>query len=528
MIASPRVWVKRAGYLLCSLVATGAAAFALPRLAGSQQAKETYNEPWRPQFHFTPAKNFMNDPNGLVFYHGEYHLFYQYNPQGTQWGHMSWGHAVSADMLHWKNLPVAIPEQPDYMIYSGSAVVDWQNASGLCSATEKQDPSCLLAVYTAAGKDWQRQNLAFSNDRGRTWSNFARNPIADLKLPDFRDPKVLWYEPEKKWVMVAVTADEKKAVFFDSRDLKSWNLEGSFTSGDKEKGQWECPDLFELAVDGDPKRKKWVLVVNRNPGAPAGGTGVEYFIGEFDGKNFRDDGPGGQELWADHGKDFYATNSFADLPRQDGRRIWIGWMGNWQYANREPTESWRGAQSLPRALSLASVAGRIRLVQQPINEAQRLRERELLHVTKPTGSEANRALQTAGVQGDALEIAAEFLPEGTQEIGFRLRKGGNEETVVGYVPGTGELFIDRTHSGAVNFSPDFPGRHAAQIGKGLRLKVQIFLDRSSLEVFVNDGAAVLTERIYPSPENKGVELYSKGDGGRVESLTVWKLSSIWR
>jgi fructan beta-fructosidase len=228
------------GLLTAARIAIVLLAIVLPALA-----QETYNEPWRPQFHFTPPKNFMNDPNGLVFYKGEYHLFYQYNAQGTRWGHMSWGHAVSADMVHWKNLPVAIPEQPDYMIYSGSAVVDWHNSSGLCQSADKLDPSCLVAVYTAAGKDWQRQNLASSNDRGRTWTNFAGNPVADLKLPDFRDPKVFWYEPQNKWMMVAVTADEKKAVFLDSRDLKVWNLAGSFTAGNTEKGQWECPDLFD-------------------------------------------------------------------------------------------------------------------------------------------------------------------------------------------------------------------------------------------------------------------------------------------
>ena len=191
--------------------------------------QKTYNEPWRPQFHFTPPKNFMNDPNGLIYYKGEYHLFYQYNPEGTEWGHMSWGHAVSADMLHWKNLPVAIPEEPGkFMIYSGSAVVDWHNSSGLCNGADSRDSSCLIAIYTAAETNSQKQNLAFSNDLGRTWANYSGNPIADLHHPDFRDPKVFWYGPQRKWVMVAVLADERKAVFLDSRDLKSWVLRGSF------------------------------------------------------------------------------------------------------------------------------------------------------------------------------------------------------------------------------------------------------------------------------------------------------------
>ena len=492
-------------------------------------AQNTYNEPWRSQFHFTPAKNFMNDPNGLVFYKGEYHLFYQYNPQGTEWGHMSWGHAVSSDMLHWKNLPLAIPEEPGkYMIYSGSAVVDWKNASGLCVSGDAADPSCLIAIYTAAGTNIQNQNLAFSNDRGRTWANYEGNPIADLKKPDFRDPKVFWYEAQKKWVMVAVLADERKAVFFDSRDLKKWVLRGSFEAGANDKGQWECPDLFELAVDGNPQNKKWVLVVNRNPSAPAGGTGTRYFVGLFDGSHFANETPAGQELWADYGKDFYATNSFSDLPRKDGRRIWIGWISNWQYANREPTSVWRGAQSLPRELSLAQSPDGIRLVQKPIAETKGLRERVLLQLSDVSVTMAMQAMHLSNVLGDTLEIEAELAPGDAKEMGFRLRKGGSEGTLLGVTPETKEVFVDRTHSGQVSFAPEFPGRYKAALRQSSRVKLHIFLDRSSLEVFVNDGEMVLTDRIYPSPGSEGIELYSNGGQGKVLSLSIWKLGSIWR
>jgi fructan beta-fructosidase len=491
-------------------------------------AQDAYNEPWRPQFHFTPPKNFMNDPNGLVFYEGEYHLFYQYNPQGTQWGHMSWGHAVSADMLHWKNLPVAIPEQPAYMIYSGSAVVDWHNSSGLCRGAKQQMPSCLIAIYTAAGKDWQRQNLAFSNDRGRTWTNFPGNPVADLKLPDFRDPKVFWYEPQKKWVMVAVTADEKKVVLFDSHDLKSWTLQSSFQDSNQEKGQWECPDLFQLAVDGDANDKRWVLIVNRNPGAPAGGTGTEYFVGQFDGSKFVNGGEPGQELWADFGKDFYATNSFSDIPSSDGRRIWIGWIGNWQYANREPTEVWRGAQSLPRELKLARYSEGIRLVQRPVTEITKLRQRELCRLSNLPVPAAQRSLQQAEVRGSTVEIEAELAPENSSEIGFRLRKGADEETLVAFSPRGSEVFIDRTKSGVISFSPDFPGCHKVKVRGDAKVRLRIFVDRSSLEVFVNDGETVLTDRIYARLSSDGIELYSDGDKGRVISLSIWKFASIWQ
>jgi len=505
------------------------AVFILLSFSFALLPQAAYNEPWRPQFHFSPPKNFMNDPNGLVYYNGEYHLFYQYNPQGTEWGHMSWGHAVSADMLHWKNFPVAIPEEPEkFMIFSGSAVVDWHNSSGLCEGADSRNASCLIAIYTAAGTDTQKQHLAFSNDHGRTWTNYSGNPIADLHHPDFRDPKVFWYEPERKWVMVAVFADERKAVFLDSRDLKSWVLRGSFEAAENQKGQWECPDLFELAVGGNPKITKWVLVVNRNPGAPAGGTGVEYFVGRFDGAHFVNEAPMTQELWADYGKDFYATNSFSDIPPKDGRRIWIGWMSNWQYANREPTKAWRGAQSLPRTLRLAQFPDGTRLIQEPIAEAKELREQKLLQVSHLSVAQAIQAMRKAKIRGDCLEIESEFAPEEAQEMGFRLRKGGGEETLLGFAPEKREVFFDRTRSGEVSFAPEFPGRYKAALRQSSRVKLHIFLDRSSVEVFVNDGEAVLTDRVYPSPGSDGIDLYSDGVHGKVLSLSIWKLGSVWQ
>jgi len=496
------------------------------RVLASAQAD--YDEPWRPQFHFTPAKNFMNDPNGLVYYKDEYHLFYQYNPQGAEWGHMSWGHAISADMLHWRHLPVAIPEEPGrYMIYSGSAVVDWRNSSGLCSSAGPNDSSCLVAIYTAAGVHSQRQHLAFSNDRGRTWTNYSGNPVVDLKQPDFRDPKVFWYEPQKKWIMVAVFADEKQVKVLDSRDLKTWNVRSTFGPVGEGNGQWECPDLFELPVDGQPGARKWVMVVNRNPGAPAGGTGVQYFVGGFDGAKFTNETPPGRELWADYGRDFYATNSFSDIPAADGRRIWIGWMSNWQYANAEPTKLWRGAQSLPRALRLKTFPDGVRLIQTPIKEAQSLRSNERLRVSNLSVQQVNERIKSAGITGATLEMEAEIPGEGAGEIGFRLRKGPSEETVVAVSSERREIFIDRKRSDEASFSPDFPGRHSASLRWTSPIKLHIFLDRSSVELFANDGETVLTERIYPSPGSVAVEAFASSGGGKIQSLAIWQLGSVW-
>ena len=488
-------------------------------------AQDSYNQPWRPQYHFTPPHNFMNDPNGMVFYKGEYHLFYQYNPEGNVWGHMSWGHAISTDMVHWRNLPVAIPEDPKYMAYSGSAVVDWNNSSGLCKNPDPQDHSCLIAIYAAAYKDRQKQHIAFSNDRGRTWTNYAGNPVVDLDAPDFRDPKVFWYETQKKWVMVAVLADQRKAVFFDSSDLKKWTMRSEFGPAGDDAGQWECPDLLELPIEGT-NDKKWVLIVNRNPGAPAGGTGVRYLVGNFDGKQFTDETPPQTKLWADYGKDFYATNSFNDMPSSDGRRIWIGWTSNWLYAKDEPTVLWRGAQSIPRTLTLRRTAAGTILVQTPVRELQSLRGQPF-QIQSASVLDANRKIAEAGVNGETYEIEAEFETQKAEEMGFRLRKSDNAETVIGVIPSTNTLFVDRTQSGDVSFSKDFPGRYTTTLQSTKRIKLHIFVDRSSVEVFANDGEEVMTDRIYPPPGSSAIELYSRGSSGKVVSLRIWQLKSSW-
>ena len=510
------------GALLYSQILICVAAFTTLSLA--QQS--SYNQPWRPQYHFTPPQNFMNDPNGTVFYKGEYHLFYQHNPEGNVWGHMSWGHAVSTDLVHWQNLPVALHEGPNYMIYSGSAVVDEDNSSGLCKNSDPQDRSCLVAIYTAAYKDRQKQHIAFSNDRGRTWTNYSGNPVADLDAPDFRDPNVFWYEPQHKWVMVTVLADERTLLIFDSTDLKHWTKRSTFGPAGDTAGQWECPDLIQLPVEGT-NEKRWLLIVNRNPGAPAGGTGVRYMIGKFDGSKFTSEIPDSPALWADFGKDFYATNKWNNMPTTDPRRIWIGWFSNWQYANVEPTVYWRGALSVPRSLILRRYSDGLRLVQKPIRELENLRH-EKVRVMNGSIAEVNRKIAESGAKSEAYELEAELDPGQSEEIGFRLRTGRDAETLVGFDTKEREVFVDRTRSGEISHSKDFPGRHTASIEKAGRLKLHIFVDRSSVEVFVNDGERVLSERIYPPPGSGGIELYAKGAGGRIVSLKIWELDSIWK
>lgn len=514
-----------------SLVLLSIAVFASP--SGQDPAKSgqpTYREPYRPQFHFTPARNWMNDPNGLVWFDGEYHLFYQHNPFGNTWGHMSWGHAVSPDLVRWDRLPVAIPEADGIMAFSGSAVVDWKNTSGF--GRGGQPP--LVAVYTGHREKNQSQFLAYSTDRGRSWTRYAGNPVLDVGKADFRDPKVFWYEPERKWVMALALAKEHKIAFYASPDLKKWTHLSDFGPAAAVGGVWECPDLFELPVDGDAKNTRWVLIVSLNPGGAAGGSGMQYFVGRFDGTRFTAEDPppsaakgDAQPLWADYGKDFYAAVSWSDVPPRDGRRIWIGWMNNWDYANQIPTTPWRSAQSLPRALSLRSTPDGVRLVQQPVDELRTLRggRRQIGPRDIPAGT---TPLDADGITGKAMEIVAELEAGGASGLGLKVRTGKGEETVIGIDPKTRRLFVDRTRSGQVNFHKSFSGRQTAPIrlDQG-RVRLHVFVDWSSVEVFADDGAAVITDQIFPSPGSEGVSLFAEGSGARLVSFEMWPLESTW-
>ncbi len=444
-------------------------------------------EPLRPLFHFTPPRNFMNDPNGLVFYKGEYHLFYQHNPLGNTWGHMSWGHAVSRDMMRWQHLPVALSEADGVMIFSGSVVVDWKNTSGFCRPSDG-DPSCLVGIYTGHGRRRQTQNLAYSNDRGRTWTKYPGNPVIDLGLENFRDPKVFWHEPGQRWVMVTVLADQHKVRFFGSRDLKSWETLSDFGPAGATGGVWECPDLFPLPVDAQPSEVRWVLDVDINPGAVSGGSGGQYFVGRFDGRTFVNDNPPDQTMWVDYGKDFYATLSFSDLPASDNRRIWMGWISNWLYANEEPTPAWRGAQSVPRELQLRRLPDGIRLVQAPIRELNNLRGRAAV------------AIPAAGMAlPPGADIEIDLPASVAADTGLRFANGNGEEVLVGLQASPPEVFIDRRNARKGAWHKEYPGRHAAPVrGIDGRVSLRILFDRSVIEVFVNGGERVLTDRVYPT------------------------------
>ena len=480
-------------------------------------------ERYRPLYHYTPLRNFMNDPNGLVYYKGEYHLFHQYNPFGNSWGHMSWNHAVSRDLVHWEYLPVALQEENGIMIFSGSAVADTSNSSGFGT---KQNPP-LVAIYTGhrVADEMQSQCLAYSVDKGRTWTKYADNPVIGWEK-DFRDPKVFWYEPTKQWIMVVAKAADKRLRFYGSSNLKGWKLLSEFGAAgvpDNLKANWECPDLFPLPIEGETGNKKWVLHVGMGSGHPAGGSGGEYFVGEFDGTTFRNDNSPEKTLWADWGKDNYAAVSWTGKTGRNGERYWIGWLSNWQYANSVPTAPWRNVLTLPRILKLRRMPDGLRLIQEPIPQLKTLRSKRYSLKNLALIAEKSFVLEPAA-WGETLEIIAEFEIGTASEFGLSVRGKGAEKTLVGYDSATSQLFVDRTHSGQSDFHPQFAGRHsgAMQRQKG-RVKLHLFVDTSSVEVFGNGGETVLSELIFPNPDSQAVAVYAKGGDARLIRLELWKL-----
>jgi fructan beta-fructosidase len=489
-----------------------------------QNPASYYNEPYRPQYHFTPEANWMNDPNGMVYYEGEYHLFYQYHPFGTRWGPMHWGHAVSKDLVHWEHLPIALKPDEHGYIFSGSAVVDWNNTSGF--GTDPKHPP-LVALFTHA-KDKQVQSLAYSTDKGRTWKMYEGNPVMpDPPVADWRDPKVFWHEETRQWVMILAAGE--KAMIYTSPDLKAWTYASEFGKPNgAPDGIWECPDLFPLPVDGNPGNKKWVLIVSINDGAPAGGSGMQYFVGDFDGKTFTNGNPADTTLWADYGADFYAGVTWSDDPKGKESRLWLAWMSNWQYANDTPTSTWRGAFSLVRKLELKTLPEGIRMIQTPADGFEQLRH-PVKSLSAQTVQPGDRTL--SAVHGDTLEIVAEFRvdPNTTaDEFGIQVRTGERNRTTIGYNRDNASLFVDRSQSGITDFNGGFAKRHEAPLEvRNNKVKMHIFVDRSSVEVFGNNGETVITDQIFPDPSDTGLELYAAGGNVTLESLHIYALDKVW-
>jgi fructan beta-fructosidase len=489
---------------------------------------------WEPQMHFYAPPNWINDPNGPILLDGQYHLFYQLNPFGDQWGHMSWGHAVSPDLIHWKRLPVAIAEEKGVAIFSGSTVEDSNNTSGLCGEADQKTPGCVVAIYTGASADKQTQNIAFSRNGGATWTKYSSNPVLDMELKDFRDPKVFWHFTTHSWVMVVSLPTEHKVRFYRSQNLRAWKLAGEFGPAGAVSGVWECPDLFELPVyDTAGKRasSRWLLSVNVGTGGPAGGSADQYFIGRFDGFHFSEDHPDSAPHWADWGKDFYASTSISNTTAGLDNipdRLWIAWMSNWQYAGKLPALPGRGEMTVARRLYLRQPPAYppptpseepLVLVQQPILPGPVYKPYAALWGAPPfqTIAQANANIASQKLAGSVYRLRFNLDPGEASEAGVRIRRStdhpnepASEETVVGIETGSERIFVDRTRSGRTNWSPDFPARIFAPLKhpQAGSIPIEIVVDRNSIEVFAENGETVLTDLIYPAPDSQGLAFYA--------------------
>lgn len=504
-----------------------------PALSASPDAATGYDERWRPRFHFTPPRNWMNDPNGPVFVDGRYHLFYQHNPVGIDWGNIGWGHAVSDDLVAWEHLPMAIVADERFLAFSGSAVVDRDDTSGLCGG----DP-CIVAVFTRAsvepqtGEAVQHQNLAFSRDGGETWTLFDGNPVLDRASADFRDPNVFWHEPTARWIMPVVFSTERRVALFASPDLRAWTEVGQFGPGEATDGIWECPALFEAPVVGGGTR--WILKVDTNPGHLTGGSGGRYWVGTFDGSTFVPDPPGpgatapGGARWLDFGPDFYCALQFTNPPAPDDHRTWIAWMSDWRYAGAVPTAPWRGAMTVPRDVRLAESGGVLELVQEPLPALDRLHQEHIL-VEEPTLAGAAEVLAASGFGGQALDIrlAADVAPDGG--LALAVLAGPDHRTTIAYDAASGTLRLDRSGSGEVGFHEGFAGTFAAPVPlRDGRLELRILVDRSSVEVFAAGGRTVLTALVFPPDDATGVSLLPEpATGTGPVRLEAWTMASIW-
>ena len=417
----------------------------------------TNREKFRPAYHHTPQYGWMNDPNGMFYKDGEWHLYYQYNPYGSLWENMTWGHSVSKDLVHWEALPLAIEADALGTIFSGSCVVDKDNTAGF-------GKNAVIAFYTSAGEA-QTQSMAYSTDGGRTFNKYEKNPVVTFNAPDFRDPKVFWYDGTNRWIMMLAVGQEMQ--IWSSANLKDWQKESSFGSEyGNHGGVWECPDLLKI-------EDKWVLICNINPGGPFGGSATQYFVGDFDGHKFTCESMPKVTKWLDYGKDHYATVSFSNAP--DGRTVVLAWMSNWQYANQVPTRQFRSANSIARDLGLFKDGEETYVSVIPSKETLAMRGKKIKNPT------------------DACEIVVDV--KGSMEFILSNTKG--EQVVMKYDAQKQTFAMNRKQSGDISFSEAFPIETTAPTHGALK-QLRLFIDHSSIEAFASDGKMAMTNLVFPN------------------------------
>lgn len=471
-------------------------------------------EKFRPVYHHTPAYGWMNDPNGMFYKDGVYHLYYQYNPYGSVWGNMTWGHSTSRDLVHWTYEGTPIVPDAWGAIFSGSCVVDHENTAGF-------GKGAVVAFYTSAKStpwgDVQSQSMAYSLDNGKTFTKYEGNPILTSSERDFRDPKVFWYAPGKHWVMMLAVGQYME--IYSSVNLKDWKKESEFGAMQgAHGGVWECPDLVELPIEGT-RQKKWVLICNLNPGGPFGGSAAQYFVGSFDGKTFVNESPT-LTKWMDWGKDNYATVTWNNAP--DGRCVALGWMSNWQYANNVPTRQYRSANTIARDLTLYPVGEELYLKSTPSPEIKKARGEK---VSKPSFNVTGE-YEVASLLDDnkgAYEVELVIQNQGASKIAFSLLNEKGEKVSMYYDLARRQFVMDRSESGTVDFSKDFPAVTVAPADTDKELTLRLFVDRSSIEAFGEDGKFVMTNLVFPSlPYNK-MRFTSDEKGYTVKSFKVYRL-----
>ncbi|RAV29613.1 glycoside hydrolase family 32 protein [Sinomicrobium soli] len=491
------------------------------------------NKHYRPHFHFTPEKNWMNDPNGMFYYDGYYHLFFQHYPDAAVWGPMHWGHAVSRDLLHWEELPIALYPGEEGYIFSGSAVVDEENTSGF--GTGNHPP--VVAMYTIhdpekeknGQTDVETQGIAYSTDKGMTWTKYDGNPVVgNPGIRDFRDPKIVRDTIHDQWVMVLAAQDRAK--FYRSGNLKNWEFLSDFgMDTGAHGGVWECPDFFPMTIEGTGETK-WVLIQSLNPGGPNGGSATQYFVGDFNGTSFTLD-PGfktaldkRKAFWIDYGKDNYAGVTWSGIPDSDGRKLFIGWMSNWEYAQQVPTTTWRSAMTVPRELRLIRDGGLFLLASSPVRELESFRNK----ITEEQDVSLSAPFVYKSENGGGLnstEILLSLEKTGNSIVEFRLYNTEGDTLSFGLNSVKKEFFTDRTRAGQTDFSEKFAEKAstAPRFTSSGTLDVRIVLDKTSIEVFYDSGTAAMTEIFFLKSPFDHFDIRSTDPETTLKNITIHQL-----